>query len=458
MKKLSDIEKEQKAIYDAQTKAFMKDRKENSKQKGLTMNFKQYLTTEAFKLVPTHLGSGKPNPNHPSYATHKAKYDADHKVERAPREKKAPEESPVKLHHIDAAIGHSYPDAEPYEHLARQFPALHRATGKSGSKLMDHLNKVAREKGGSKDFNDHVRKAHEDFEADNEYNSRHEAVQSPKLVKTMKENTMISFKEFRQEINELSNDTLGRYKKVAGQQATALDATANATGDSASRKLADKRFSGIMKATNKQFDNDAEAYRKTRLPQHESVNEAIKNISKAEFDALENKHKQAKQNNRTGKYAYANYVHQDKSGNVWSQTYSHNVHNLPTIETDGKTHRVFMKESVFDWKKNKSDIDWKKDNDPGVKTMTDTGMIHKAVAPKPADFPDMTNKKSVGRPKGEYGKYKIDTAKRQSPEYKTDLSKKIMAAKAENFAIRGEYKRSMNDAIKKRQAEIYNNK
>jgi hypothetical protein len=68
-----------------------------------------------------------------------------------------------------------------------------------------------------------------------------------------------------------------------------------------------------------------------------------------------------------------------------------------------------------------------------------------------------SEKSAVGRPAGKYGSYKIDKDKRQSPEYKADLSKKIMAAKAENFAIRGDYKKAMNDAIKKRQLELSKN-
>ncbi len=50
-------------------------------------------------------------------------------------------------------------------------------------------------------------------------------------------------------INELSNELLGRYKKAAGADAKKADAE----GDYA---RGNKRFSGIVKATKKQFDND----------------------------------------------------------------------------------------------------------------------------------------------------------------------------------------------------------
>ncbi len=51
-------------------------------------------------------------------------------------------------------------------------------------------------------------------------------------------------------IAELSNNKLGQYKKAAGADASRADKE----GDF---KRGDKRFSGIVKATKKQFDNDA---------------------------------------------------------------------------------------------------------------------------------------------------------------------------------------------------------
>jgi hypothetical protein len=53
----------------------------------------------------------------------------------------------------------------------------------------------------------------------------------------------------RKTISELSSEKLGQYKKAAGAQASAADKA----GDT---KKADKRFSGIVKATKKQFAND----------------------------------------------------------------------------------------------------------------------------------------------------------------------------------------------------------
>lgn len=60
-------------------------------------------------------------------------------------------------------------------------------------------------------------------------------------------------------LNELSTDKLAKYKTAAGADATKSDQEGNF-------KRGDKRFSGIVKATNKQFANDA---KKVKLPETE---------------------------------------------------------------------------------------------------------------------------------------------------------------------------------------------
>jgi hypothetical protein len=109
------------------------------------------------KMLKTHLPSGKPNPNHPAYSKHKEAYDSDRAAEKAKVIKpvKQEEENPVKFHHIDDAIGNAYPDAEPYEHLARKFPHLHKAVGKNGSKLTDMADKTVRANTKYKSFSDY---------------------------------------------------------------------------------------------------------------------------------------------------------------------------------------------------------------------------------------------------------------------------------------------------------------
>lgn len=65
-------------------------------------------------------------------------------------------------------------------------------------------------------------------------------------------------------LQELSTDLLSRYKKKAGMDASASDKVADAAlkdgNVKAARtaiKHADKRFGGVIKATTKQFVNDA---------------------------------------------------------------------------------------------------------------------------------------------------------------------------------------------------------
>jgi hypothetical protein len=160
------------------------------------------------KFLETHKGEDahgipKPNPSHPAYAKHLADYKAKKatvfSLKNKDKEAKPTEESPVKLHHIDAAISNSYPDVEPYDHLARQFPALHKADGKTGSKLMDHLHAVVKKNKAGKDFHDYVAKAHADFEADAKHNN--ESVEEPLVeevvkgsVKKDKDGNVLSFK------------------------------------------------------------------------------------------------------------------------------------------------------------------------------------------------------------------------------------------------------------------------
>lgn len=77
---------------------------------------------------------------------------------------------------------------------------------------------------------------------------------------------------------EVSNELLGRYKKAAGKEASGLDAFANAVAkkgeDPAYKRAADwattranKRFSGVVKATNKEFANDAKEVDETAYGQ-----------------------------------------------------------------------------------------------------------------------------------------------------------------------------------------------
>jgi hypothetical protein len=78
-----------------------------------------------------------------------------------------------------------------------------------------------------------------------------------------------SMKKEEAQIDELSTNKLADYKKKAGADASAADKA----GDT---KKGNKRFSGIMKATRKQFDNDAK----------KSVSEASQRVDSLVTDAL----------------------------------------------------------------------------------------------------------------------------------------------------------------------------
>jgi hypothetical protein len=67
-------------------------------------------------------------------------------------------------------------------------------------------------------------------------------------------------------LKELSNDTLGRYKKAASADASAADKA----GD---HERGNKRFSGIVKATKKQFANDSKS-----VPVSEGVEDIMDNL------------------------------------------------------------------------------------------------------------------------------------------------------------------------------------
>lgn len=117
-----------------------------------------------------------------------------------------------------------------------------------------------------------------------------------------------------------------------------------------------------------------------------------------------------------------------------------------------KNSKAHVDESTFDWKKNKSEIDWT-GKEPTISN--DGGTIHKARTTSRNAETGTKDKQSVGRPKGQYGTYKIDAATRDDPEYKKSLSQKVMAAKKDGFEARTDFKTSLTAAIKKRQSELW---
>jgi hypothetical protein len=86
-------------------------------------------------------------------------------------------------------------------------------------------------------------------------------------------------------VNELSNELLGSYKKKAGEQASAADKA----GDF---KTGNKRFSGIIRATKKQFANDVkeetlDELNKDTLKSYLNKSTEIRKDSKSELKDIE---------------------------------------------------------------------------------------------------------------------------------------------------------------------------
>lgn len=268
----------------------------------------------------------------------------------------------------------------------------------------------------------------------------------------------LSFKSF---LTELSTNLLGRYKKKAGEYATSADklaASFNKVDTPQTKEFAkeitnkaNQRFKGINKATKKQFDNDMKesednlaAYKKAR---------ATKEIGENKLDELSNDTLQNYENKSSKRIA-------DKfnSGNKVGTSAALRGLGRVTRKLRGVGPGAVKKgvdEGVFDWKDNKSEIDWSnKKKKPEVSK--EGGTIHRAREhERNAETGGNAAKKAVGRPAGTYnGSYNIDKEKRSDPEYKKQLSAKIMAAKKDNFVVRKEFKTSMNDALKKRQLEL----
>ena len=95
-------------------------------------------------------------------------------------------------------------------------------------------------------------------------------------------------------VNELSNELLGNYKKKAGEQASAADKA----GDF---KTGNKRFSGIVKATKKQFANDVkeetlDELNKDTLKSYLNKSTEIRKDSKSELKDIEKRPEMYKDN------------------------------------------------------------------------------------------------------------------------------------------------------------------
>ena len=133
-------------------------------------------------------------------------------------------------------FNNKYPKAKQPEDIA--LSAAYSKTGKPGGPLVKEENVAEEVKKGLYYY---INKRKEAGISRSKNNPKAPSAQDWKnAAKTAKEEV---------DLSELSNEVLARYKAKAGEQASAADKA----GDF---KKGNKRFSGIMKATRKQFDND----------------------------------------------------------------------------------------------------------------------------------------------------------------------------------------------------------
>ncbi len=164
------------------------------------------------------------------------------KPAKPPRELKAPK---LKLTYdqvwqkIEQVVANIFPDGDPIDYLA---PWLEKQ-GYSGHTIGQILDRTCKEH-GYLDIYDYYEMLKLQYNQDNPDS----------------------------QLNEISNEVLSKYKKAAGADASAADKS----GDF---KKGDKRFNGIVKATNKQFDNDKK----------KSVQEALLDILGEDFTSILNK-------------------------------------------------------------------------------------------------------------------------------------------------------------------------
>ena len=146
------------------------------------------LIPEAFKEVPTHLPSGRPNQNHPAYATHKAAYDRQIASNRQPRQPRQPRVKPEDQ--ITASHYHStwdaFPDVDPHDIVM----GLSRKLKMSYDDVTRGLNRHARSD-GHKTYSDMYYKMAKDFKdgtGDHGF-EKHESISSrvPMLVEAIRD-------------------------------------------------------------------------------------------------------------------------------------------------------------------------------------------------------------------------------------------------------------------------------
>jgi hypothetical protein len=180
---------------------------------------------EAFKEVPTHGKTGKPNPNHPNFAKHDAEYKAKQKAMRPPRAPAAPKLTLNDVwRKVEDVVGQVFPDGDPIDWLIPWF----NRQGIDGHKIGAILEKAARAN-GYKDIYDYWNQLKAQMDADAAYDAQ------------MGES----------QVTELSAGKLQSYRTLATKSEHAAELNNN--GDRADKRLAGRnaataRLNGMSKA------------------------------------------------------------------------------------------------------------------------------------------------------------------------------------------------------------------
>lgn len=491
--------------------------------------FKQLL--EAFKEVPTHSKSGKPNANHPAYNTHKKVYDmqqAANKHPRMPREPKVGPDLDKIYFDLTQIIGQFYPDGDPADYFGKyyartgiNYEIARKAFKKHGYKdeydyiasmsddmgyaneSVEELEELSRQTVGAyktaakADKAKHVAQHHADHDADvgdagsgSYENSHKETKNLSNILKRKKgleradgknpKHTTLNNKDFHEsveELEELSKTTLGSYVKKASKEASdksmegsllrhyQLHSQAKHSDlqDKAfdANEIKRKRLKGIPKAVDR------------LTKESETGTMRFKDFIAERADREDDEHgggptpaQNPDKGWKPGKSKVTKVVKEDEVNENEEKVKAHNkavaggyqvarkkmsqgdpavLKKAPKGYSFNVAHKLYpVKESVFDWKKNKSEVNWKDDKDE-PSTSKEGGTVYKARdhARDAANEP----KKAVGRPAGEYkGNYKARAA-----SSKKDSLAKSMASKAEGFKDRDEWKKQMHTAIMKKQ-------
>lgn len=462
------------------------------------------------KFVDTHLKNGRPNKDHPSYATHKATYD---QFKKTP--KKKIDESYDK--HAAAASQHDKDYARTGDPEAMQdaVKAHTRAMNTAPNdkmvqvhrnKLDDHLQlkepKKIKESETNMKFSNYleelskgtlgsyIKKSKHDMANYSDASNRQNKISSDHISKSYSEEDPAKAAEhgklaydykkksqqsahFERNRNKGMNGAVDRLTKESVTEDRDSEFSAN-DHMASTPKLTVRLKNKKTNATVGKFDShDAAKAAHAKHPERKNIYiESVEILEDKQLDESHSihQHQTSKTSSKWGtgglefakKEAIASTKHFAKHGHEFSvrdaddkiihhyahKERPHNGGSYVWDKTTGKTvseSTEQLDESPFDWKAGKRELTW---DDKEKKADGDNSGVHSARTKARNPEGGAMKKNRVGRPDGKYDKdYKISRDKREDPNYKKELSKKVMAAKADNFKDREYFKNTMNTGI-----------